>query len=119
MGNLMDHARTHPNTKARHAGETSAFFQSLLGFAIAALVMLGVGGTVYHLVSPGGWIAQLFGRSLAGGMAGLLALFMVGLAAWLTRAWTSVTQRNRYSEVFVYGFAATGLVYAVQMLMNR
>jgi len=115
----MDHARTHPSTKSRHASDTSLFFQSLLGFVIAALVMLGVGGTVYHLVSPGGWIAQLFGRSLAGGMAGMLALFFVGLAAWLTRAWTSVTQRNRYSEVFVYAFAAAGLVYAVQMLMHR
>ena len=115
----MGHVRTHSNSRIKPASDTSLFFHSLLGFAVAALVMLGVGGTVYHLVSPGGWIAQLFGRSLAGGMAGLLALFFVGLAVWLTRAWTSVTQRNRYSEVFVYVFAATGLVYAVQMYMNR
>jgi len=112
-------ARTHAHSKLKPASETGLFFQSVLGLAVAALVMLGVGGTIYHLVAPGGWIAQLFGRSLAGGMAGLLALFFVGLAAWLTRAWTSITQRNRYSEVFVYGFAATGLVYAVQMLMHR
>lgn len=115
----MDHARTHPHSKGRHASDASLFFQSLLGFVIAALVMLGVGGTVYHLVTPGGWIAQLFGRSLAGGMAGLLALFLVGVAAWLTRAWTSITQRNRYSEVFVYAFAGIGAIYAVQLLMMR
>jgi len=112
-------ARTHAHSKLKPASEAGLFFQSVLGLAVAVLVMLGVGGTIYHLVAPGGWIAQLFGRSLAGGMAGLLALFLVGLAAWLTRAWTSITQRNRYSEVFVYGFAATGLVYAAQMLMHR
>ena len=115
----MDHARTHPHSKGRHASDAGLFFQSLLGFVVAALVMLGVGGTVYHLVAPGGWIAQLFGRSLAGGMASLLALFLIGLAAWLTRAWTSITQRNRYSELFVYAFAGIGAVYAVQLLMTR
>ncbi len=104
--------------KLKHTSDTSVFFQSLAGFAIALLVMLGVGGTVYNLIAPGGWFAQIFGRSLAGGLATLLALMMIGLCAWLMRSWVSVTSRNRYSELFVYVFAAAGLLYAVELMMK-
>ena len=105
--------------KLKHASDTSIFFQSLFGFAIAALVMVGVGGSVYHLVAPGGWFAQLSGRSLAGGMAALLAFLVLGLCAWLTRSWVSVTRRNRHSEFFVYVFAFAGAFYALQLLMSK
>ncbi|HTP61932.1 MAG TPA: hypothetical protein VMJ14_07605 [Burkholderiales bacterium] len=107
------------NAKLKHVSDTSAFFRALAGFAIAALVMLGVGGTIYHLVVPGGWLAQLFGRSLAGGMAAALAFLVIGVCAWLLRAWISITQRNYYSELFVYLFAGTGAIYAVQILMTK
>ena len=108
----------HP-AKLKQASDTSIFFQSLTGLAVAALVMLGVGGTIYKLVAPDGWIAHLFGRSLAGGMAALFALLMIGASYWLTRSWISVTSRNLYSELFVYVFAGAGLIYAVQMYMHR
>jgi hypothetical protein len=107
----------HP-VRLKHNSEFVVFFQALAGFVIAALVMVGVGGTVYKMIAPGGWFAQIFGRSLAGGMAALLALAMIGLSIWLTRAWVSVTSRNRYSALFVYLFAGAGLLYAVQMLMK-
>jgi hypothetical protein len=105
----MEHVRAKP------ASDTSAFFQAVVGFAVAALVMLGVGGTVYHMVAPGGWFAQLFGRSLAGGMAAVLALLIIGLCAWLARVWISVGIRNRHSDLFVYGFAAAGAFYAIEI----
>lgn len=108
----------HP-AKLKQASDASIFIQSLVGFMVAALVMLGVGGTIYKLVAPDGWIAQLFGRSLAGGMAALLALLMIGASYWLTRSWISVTSRNLYSELFVYVFAGAGLIYAVQIYMHR
>jgi hypothetical protein len=107
------------NAKIKQISDTSAFFRSLAGFAIAALVMLGAGGTIYHLVAPGGWLAHLFGRSLAGGLAATLAFLLIGVCAWLLRAWTSITQRNHYSELFVYVFAGTGAIYAVQILMAK
>ncbi len=109
----------NPAKPLKQTSDTGIFFQSLFGFAIAALVMIGVGGTVYHLVAPGGWLAQLFGRSLAGGMAALLAFLVIGLCAWLTRAWISITSRNRYAELFVYVFAFAGAIYALQMLMAK
>jgi hypothetical protein len=95
----------------RHIGDASGFAQAVVSFVVAGLVMLGVGGTVYNLVV--GPIADVFGRSVAGGLAVLFALMMIGISVWLTRAWISARARKQYSEIFVYGFAATGLVYAV------
>ena len=107
------------NAKLKHVSDTSAFFQALAGFAIAGLVMVGVGGTVYNLISPGGWFAQMFGRSLAGGLAALLAFLLIGLCAWLTRGFVSHGTRNRYSEVFVYVFAAAGALYSLEFMIAK
>jgi len=107
------------HVKLKHHSDTSVFFQGLAGFAIAVLVMVGVGGTVYNLIAPGGWFAQLFGRSLVGGLAALLAFMVIGLCAWLTRSWVSVRSRNRYSEMFVYPFVAAGVLYSVELLIGK
>jgi len=104
--------------KLTPTGETAGFFQAIAAFAVAVLVMIGFGGTIYKIIVPGGWFAQLFGRSVAGGLAVLLALLLIGASAWLLRAWISITQRNRYSELFVYVFAGVGLVYSTQILMK-
>jgi hypothetical protein len=109
----MQHAKSKP------LSETAVFFQSLVGFAIAALVMVGFGGTVYKLVAPDGWFAQLLGRSVAGGLAALLAFMVIGLCVWLTRGWVSISGRNRYSALFVYVFAGAGALYAAQMLIGK
>ena len=109
----MEHVRTKHVSAG--SGDTAAFFQAIAGFAIAVLVMLGVGGTVYNLVAPGGWLAQLFGRSLAGGLAAVLAFMIIGMCAWLARSWVSVVSRNRHSDLFVYGFAAAGACYALEI----
>ena len=104
--------------KAKPLNDVSMFFRALAGFVVAALVMLGVGGTVYNLVAPGGWLAHVFGRSLAGGTAAILAFLIIGLCAWLARNWISVTSRNRYPELFVYAFAAAGALYVIELLMK-
>jgi len=109
---------THQPVRVRHPGDLRDFADSLVGLVIAGLVMLGFGGTIYKLIAPGGWFAQLFDRSIAGGLAAMLALIMIGASAWLLRVLVSVTQRNRCSELFVYVFGGVGLVYAVQMLMK-
>jgi len=107
------------NVKLRQVSDTGAFFQAIGGLAIALLVMVGVAGTVYKLVAPGGWLGQLFDRSLAGGMGAILALLVIGLCAFLTQAWVSVTNRNRYSALFVYLFAAAGALYSVELLIGK
>lgn len=106
------------HVKLKHASDTGQFFQALVGLAVAALVMLGVGGSVYRLIAPGGWMAQLFERSVAGGLAALLAFALIALCVWLTRNLVSVSGRNRYAELFVYVFAGAGLLYAAEILMK-
>jgi hypothetical protein len=44
---------------------------------------------------------------------------MIGVCVWLTRGWVSIASRNRYSSLFVYVFAGTGALYALQMLMHK
>ena len=51
-------------------------------------------------------------------MAAVLSLIIIALCAQLTRSWVSVGTRNRHSELFVYGFAAAGTLYAIQFFTN-
>lgn len=110
----MDHAR---NT-AKTGNMAGGFFQTLAGFAIAALVVLGAAGTLYKFLAPDGWLAQLFGRSVEGGMAAVVGLAAIGLLAWLSRDWVSERHRNRYSEPLVYAFAAAGALYGIELLVR-
>lgn len=104
--------------RSKRISDAGAFIHGIGGLAIAALVMLGVGGTVYNLVAPDGWLVRAFDRSIAGGMAAVLALMIIALCAWMTRSWVSLGTRNWHPEVFVYGFAAVGAVYAIQFLLK-
>ena len=104
--------------KLKPMSDAAVLLQMIAGFVIVALVMLGVGGTLYKAMAPGGWLAQFLGGGVAGGFAATLALAAMGLLAWLTREWTSPLQRNRLSELFVYGFAAAGAIYAARLLMD-
>ena len=103
---------------ARPVSDSSAFFQAVVGFATAALVTLGATGTVYNLVAPGGWLAQVFSRSLAGGLATILALLIIGQCVKMTHDLISAGTKNRYLEIFVYGFAAAGAFYAFQYFVK-
>ena len=89
--------------------------QLLIGFAVVALVLLGIGGTIYKVISPEGWISQAFGRSLSAGAAALGSLLMIAGLAWFSRGWSSPRLRNRYSDLWVYTFAAAGLFYLAQL----
>ena len=99
-------------------GEVLMFFQTLAGIAVLALVMAGVGGTVYKLLAPEGWIAQAFGLGMSIGAAGLLAFLCMAVFAYLTRSWLSPRRRNRLAELWVYTFAGGGLVYFAQFWLT-
>lgn len=101
--------------EARIKQEVFAAAQMLLGFLIVALVLMGIGGTIYKVISPEGWVAQAFGRSVSAGVVALGSLIMIGALAWFSRGWNSPLQRNRYPELFVYGFAFAGLLYIAQL----
>ena len=103
--------------KLKH--EFSALAQVLVGIGILTLVLVGIGGTIYKVMSPEGWLAQAFGRSLSAGAAALGALIVVGLLAWFSRSVTSSHDtRNRVADLLVYAFAAAGIVYLSQLWMK-
>lgn len=103
--------------EARIKQEVYAAAQMLLGFLIVALVLMGIGGTIYKVISPEGWLAQVFGRSVSAGIVALGSLVMIAGLAWFSRGWNSPLQRNRYPELLVYGFATAGLLYFAQLWM--
>lgn len=95
--------------------EVFAVVEAVAGFLILALVMLGIGGTIYKVISPEGWIAEAFGRSLSAGAASLGSLLMIVGLAWFSRGWSSPRRRTQLSDVLVYGFALAGLLYIAQL----
>ena len=85
-----------------------------IGAAIMALVLGGIGGTIYKIISPEGWLAQAFGRSLSAGAAALGSVALIAGLAWFSRSWGDPRNRNLASDILVYGFAAAGLFYGAQ-----
>jgi len=103
--------------EARIKQEVVAAAQMLFGLVIVALVLLGIVGTIYKVISPEGWVAQAFGRSASAGVVALGSLLMIVALAWFSRGWNSPLTSNRYPELFVYGLAAVGLLYMAKLWM--
>jgi hypothetical protein len=89
-----------------------------VGVALLGLVLIGIGGTIYKVISPEGWVAHAFGRSVSAGVAALGSLLMIAGLAWFSRGWASPRSRNRFPELLVYTFAAAGLLYIGQMWLK-
>ena len=98
--------------------ELMSFRQAALGLLVVLLVLTGIGGTIYKVLSPDGWIAQAFGRSLSAGAAALGSLLMITTLAWFSRGRGTGRTRQRYSDLVVYTFAAAGLVYLAQLWLK-
>ncbi len=84
--------------------------RSSIGMFLLVLVVTGVAGTIYKITSPEGWVAQAFGRSFSAGFATLGSLAAVIALAWFSRGW-AIRSRNRHADLFVYTFAAAGVLY--------
>jgi hypothetical protein len=102
-------------TAIRFKHELYSIAQAAVGLAILGLVLAGIGGTIYKVISPEGWLAQAFGRSLSAGAAALGSLALVAGLAWFSRSWGDVTRRTLVSDFLVYGFAAAGFLYLAQL----
>lgn len=98
--------------------ELSSLREAALGLVVVLLVLMGIGGTIYKVISPNGWIAHAFGRSLSAGAAALGSLLMVTTLAWFSRGRGTGRTRHRFSDLFVYTFAGAGLVYFAQIWMK-
>src|SRR5262245_17433583 len=104
--------------KGRLSVESGRILHALGGSTVAALVALGVAGSLYKLVAPDGWGAFLFGRGLAGGVAAILTFIMMGTCIWLTREFVPQRQKSRVSVLCVGVLAAAGTLYLVQFCLK-
>jgi len=102
-------------TSIRIKQELYSIVQAFVGLGVLVLVLAGIGGTIYKVISPEGWLAHAFGRSLSAGMAALGSLALVGALAWFSRAWGDVSRRTLVSDFLIYGFAAAGFLYLAQV----
>ena len=92
--------------------ETISFFHAGAGAAVSLLVMAGIAGTIYKVISPGGWIAQAFGHSVKAGFSVLVAISVLLAFFYFSRTWTpSQKHRNLTAHTVVAVFAVTGFVY--------
>jgi hypothetical protein len=96
--------------------EFSNLRQAAMGVTLLGLVLVGIGGTIYKVISPEGWVTQAFGRSLSAGVAALGSLLMIVGLAWFSRSAPSST--NRFPELLAYTFAAAGLLYLAKLWMK-
>ena len=106
------------STSPKVKPEVYALMQALVGFAVLILVLAGIGGTIYKVISPDGWVTQAFGRSLSAGAAALGSLLIVVGLAWFSRGWTTPRTRSRFPELLVLTFAGAGLLYLAQIWMK-
>jgi len=97
-------------------GLVRAALQFVGGFLLLALIMLGVGGTLYKLMAPDGWLSQLFGGSL--GYLGAIVLALVGVVtfAWFAQDQIAPTPRDSIGDWWVYLCGLAGLFYAAEIL---
>lgn len=105
-------------TTTRLRQELYSIAQALIGCVFLALVLAGIGGTIYKTIAPDGWIAQAFGRSLSAGAAALGSAAMIVGLAWFSRTWGDVRRRTFASDFLVYGFAFAGFVYLARLWMS-
>jgi len=90
--------------------------QAAAGFAISACVLIGIGGSIYRLITPEGWFVQAFGHSMGLGAALVAALLGAAAVVWALPGWMP-SQRARIADAVVYGFAAAGLLYLGRLLV--
>ena len=102
-------------TTLRIKRELYSFAQTLYSCVLLSLVLGGIGGTVYKVLAPDGWVSQMFGHSLSAGAAALGAMGLVGGLAWFSRSWGDPERRPLLTHILIYGFAAIGVLYLAQL----
>jgi hypothetical protein len=98
--------------------ELYSFAQTFISCVVLSFVLGGIGGTIYKVISPDGWIATAFGRSFSAGAASLGSLALVAGLAWFSRNWAPADNRSILSHFVICGFAAAGVLYLVQLWTN-
>jgi len=88
-------------------------------FGILCLMVLGVGGLIYHAVGKEGWIDRLLGGLFHHGIGTAVGL-VIGTSAilWVGRRWMLATQSNQlFNDFLMYGMVALGLFFVGRYAM--
>lgn len=99
----------------KHRQDSGTLAQATWGFILSVMVIAGICGTIYKLLSPTGWIATLMGRGFSGGVAAVGLMIVFGVVGWVARSWTSTRQQTGMADLAVYVFAAAGFLYSFQI----
>ena len=89
-------------------------------FIILCLMIVGVGGVIYHAIGREGWIERFMSGVLSQGIStAVVVLIGVVYAGWLIRRWLIATQRHALlNDFLMYGMVALGLVFITRWLMS-
>ena len=102
-------------TTLRLKQELYSFAHTFWSCVLLTLVLGGIGGTIYKVISPEGWVANAFGRSLSAGAAALGSMALIAALAWFSRSWAPNGERSFFFQFLFYSFAAAGFIYLVQL----
>ncbi len=89
-------------------------------FVILCLMVVGVGGVIYHAIGRDGWIERFISGMLSQGITTALVIVAgVAYAGWLIRRWLIATQRNAlFNDLLMYGMVALGLFFMGRWMMG-
>jgi hypothetical protein len=102
-------------TTIRIKQEIFSFAHTFYSCVLLSLVLGGIGGTIYKVISPEGWVATAFGRSVSAGAAALGSITVIAALAWFSRSWGDRTNRTLLTDFLIFGFAAAGVLYLVRL----
>lgn len=89
-------------------------------FCVLVLMIVGVGGLIYHAIGKDGWISRVMGGVLDEGIGTALAVLVgLGVAGWLGRRWLIASQRNAlFNDFLMYGMVALGMLFLGRWLLQ-
>ena len=96
------------------------FFVEIASFAVLVLMIVGVGGLMYHAIGTDGWIAGLLENIMHHSFGSALGILIaLGVSIWLGRRWTLRNQSHKlFNDGIMYVFAALGLYFAGHLLLT-
>lgn len=99
----------------RQLKDTSVLLQTVTGFWLLALVLIGVCGSILEVIAPQGWLARTLGAGVSVGAAALISMVFIVAVGWFAREWVSPGEKNRITDIVFYTFAGAGLLFLWQL----
>lgn len=97
--------------RTRPRQEIFPLMQGVSGVALLLAMLLGVVGTIYKFVQPGGWLTELATQGLPGGLTAFAALVAICALALVVPERHAPWRKN----FLLYGFAGAGGYYLLQL----